>query len=140
MLDVNSLDAALRCFFLSPFHSRFEADRCSEHDLVENPPGNVVVPDVGDRAFWLIIYVPSVDNERGERRRKDIDVADFGGRPRLSVGIGSSFLKGLRFTREAAIGKDTDERRSGVDLGQFRNSDLRSNEALVNGAVAPLQC
>src|SRR3990167_6566017 len=82
MLDVNSLNAALRCFLLRSRHSLLEAHRRGKHDLVANAARSVFVPDMGDRAFGLVIDVPGVDNERGERWCKDVEVTDFDRRPR----------------------------------------------------------
>jgi hypothetical protein len=42
-----------------------------------NHPSVFVVPKVSDGALWLIVNIPSVDDQEREHGREDVEVADL---------------------------------------------------------------
>jgi len=74
MLDMNTLDAALRSVFLRPCQGDLKADGFCEHKFMVDEARRFILPKISHGAFGLAIDVPRIDNQRRRRRREDFDV------------------------------------------------------------------
>ena len=74
---MNSVNAPLGRLLLSFGNGLFEGQRSNDEVLLMYDPGIFVAPKVGDSALWLIVKIPSVDDQGWEHGRKDIEVADL---------------------------------------------------------------